>query len=61
MLGALWGLLLGILTAVGVVLFWPIRAMLRKRKAKKEGATATAETAAKNEAAEDDAGETAQS
>ena len=30
LLGALWGLLLGIIMAIGVVLFWPIRAMIRK-------------------------------
>ncbi len=35
-LGALWGLILGVVMAVGVVLFWPIRMLLRKRKAAAE-------------------------
>ena len=35
-LGALWGLILGVVTALGIVLFWPIRMMLRKRKAAAE-------------------------
>jgi hypothetical protein len=33
MLGALWGVLLAIILAAGAVLAWPIRAMLRRRKA----------------------------
>ncbi|TDJ43089.1 MAG: hypothetical protein E2O50_05415 [Gammaproteobacteria bacterium] len=35
MLGALWGLIVGVVMAVGVILFWPIRIMLRKAKANK--------------------------
>ena len=35
-LGALWGLIIGVVMAVGVILFWPIRMMLRKKKAQKE-------------------------
>ncbi len=42
-LGALWGLIIGVVMAVGVILFWPIRMMIRKNKAKKE-----AEQAANN-------------
>ena len=42
MLGALWGLIIGVVMAVGVILFWPIRMMLRKSKAKKAGAEETA-------------------
>lgn len=45
MLGALWGLIVGVVMAVGVILFWPIRMMLRKAKAKKAGAEAPAESA----------------
>ena len=45
MLGALWGLIVGVVMAVGVILFWPIRIMIRKAKAKKAGAAdASAET-----------------
>jgi hypothetical protein len=42
MLGALWGLIVGVVMAVGVILFWPIRIMLRKAKAKKANAKAAA-------------------
>ena len=35
-IGALWGLIAGVAVAIGVILFWPIRMMLRKRKANKE-------------------------
>jgi hypothetical protein len=38
MLGALWGLIVGVVMALGVILFWPIRIMIRKAKAKKAGA-----------------------
>ena len=40
MLGALWGLVIGVVMAVGVILFWPIRMMIRKNKAKKAAAAA---------------------
>jgi hypothetical protein len=60
--GALWGLILGVVTALGIVLFWPIRIMLRKRKAAAEAQQemqATSETAAdKQPAADDEAGPT---
>jgi len=36
MLGALWGLIIGVVMAIGVILFWPIRMMIRKAKANKE-------------------------
>jgi hypothetical protein len=32
MLGALWGVIVAVALAVGAVLFWPIRIMLRRRK-----------------------------
>jgi hypothetical protein len=34
-LGALWGLIIGVVMAVGVILFWPIRMLIRKLKANK--------------------------
>ncbi len=34
MLGALWGVILAIAFAVGGILIWPIRALLRRRKRK---------------------------
>jgi hypothetical protein len=38
MLGALWGLIVGVVMALGVILFWPIRMMIRKMKANKANA-----------------------
>ena len=38
MLGALWGLIVGVVMAVAVILFWPIRMMIRRAKANKETA-----------------------
>lgn len=32
MLGALWGVIVAVALAVGAILFWPIRIMLRRRK-----------------------------
>jgi hypothetical protein len=32
MLGALWGVIVAVALALGAVLFWPIRIMLRKRR-----------------------------
>ena len=32
MLGALWGVIVAVVLAIGAVLFWPIRALLRRRK-----------------------------
>jgi hypothetical protein len=46
LLGSLWGLLVGIVMAVGVILFWPIRIMLRKAKAKKANANEISAAAA---------------
>ena len=40
LLGALWGLIVGVVAAVGIILFWPVRIMLRKRKAEREAAEA---------------------
>jgi hypothetical protein len=42
-IGALWGLIAGVVMAIGVILFWPIRLLLRKRKANKEALAALAE------------------
>ena len=56
MLGALWGLIVGVVMALGVILFWPIRMMIRKAKAKKAGAAETiaeAPTAESNENQDD--------
>lgn len=52
MLGALWGLIIGVLMAVGVILFWPIRMMIRKAKAKKAGSDEQAGTEAQSGSAE---------
>jgi hypothetical protein len=54
-LGALWGLIVGIVMAVGVILFWPIRIMLRKRKAAKaaKAASETNDSNQNNESTED--------
>jgi hypothetical protein len=32
MLGALWGVIVAVLLAVGAVLFWPIRALIRRTR-----------------------------
>ena len=32
MLGALWGVVVAVFLAIGAVLFWPIRALIRKMK-----------------------------
>lgn len=32
MLGALWGVVVAVFLALGAVLFWPIRVLLRKRR-----------------------------
>ena len=32
MLGALWGVVVAVFLAIGAVLFWPIRILLRKRR-----------------------------
>lgn len=32
MLGALWGVVVAVFLAIGAVLFWPIRALIRKVK-----------------------------
>ncbi|MBT8422541.1 MAG: hypothetical protein KJP03_05445 [Gammaproteobacteria bacterium] len=42
LLGALWGLIVGVVLALGVILIWPVRIMLRKRKAQKEAEAAAA-------------------
>ena len=35
-LAALWAVIVAIFTALGAVLYWPIRALLRKRREKKQ-------------------------
>lgn len=54
-LGALWGLIAGVVMAVGVILFWPIRMMIRKSKAKKAAAAAAADGTVAAEAADEPA------
>ena len=51
LLGALWGLIVGVLMALGIVLFWPIRIMLRKRKAAAEAKKADTSEADTTESA----------
>lgn len=52
MLGALWGVLVAVFLAVGAVLFYPIRVMLRRRKRPAQaGAGAAAATAARDSSA----------
>ena len=45
-LGALWGLIIGVVMAIGVILFWPIRMMIRKIKANKGSKVTTTVTTA---------------
>ena len=39
-LGSLLGILATILVAIGAILFWPIRKLIKRRKAKKEAGVA---------------------
>lgn len=57
LLGSLWGLIVGVVVALAMILFWPIRIMLRKRKAAQaaEGEAAAEDTVAAAEAAPQDA------
>lgn len=48
MLAALWGVVLAVVLAIGAILFWPIRALLRKRKAKSAPAGGGAEATTAN-------------
>lgn len=50
MLGALWGVIAAIVLAIGAVLFWPIRALLRRRKTGPTAPTAGATAGARDEA-----------
>jgi len=56
LLGSLWGLIVGVVVALAMILFWPIRIMLRKRKAAKaaEAEAGSEESAAVAETAPDD-------
>ena len=48
-LGALWGLIVGVVLAVGMILFWPMRILLRKMKNKNAVAEkANADSASKD-------------
>lgn len=40
MLGALWGVIVAVALALGAVLFWPIRMLLRRRRRPSQPATA---------------------
>ena len=42
LLGALWGLIVGVILALGIILIWPIRFMLKKRRAQAASANADA-------------------
>ena len=61
-LGALWGLIAGIVMALGIVLFWPIRMMIRKRKlnAEAKNSMANNESAERKDTKEDSSNTTAQ-
>ena len=39
LIGSLIGLLIAILTALGIILFWPVRALIRRIRAKKVSET----------------------
>ena len=45
MLGALWGVVVAVALALGAVLFWPIRILLRKRRKAQASAPAGAAVA----------------
>lgn len=51
MLGALWGVVVAVLLALGAVLFWPIRALLRRRKPAATAATSAGATPVANASA----------
>ena len=43
MLGALWGVLVAIVLAIGSVLFWPIRALMRRRRSRQHPGVSAAD------------------
>ncbi len=47
LLGALWGLIVGVVLAFGIILIWPIRMMLKKKRAREalKNAETSGETA----------------
>lgn len=45
MLGALWAVILAVVFVIGGLLMWPIKALMRKRKAGKPGENSAADTA----------------
>lgn len=60
LLSALWGLIAAIGVAVFFVVMWPIRRMMRRRKAKQPDAAAPAEQAKPAQAPQDSAVQTRQ-
>lgn len=46
MLGALWGVVVAVVLALGAVLFWPIRALLRRKKQAPAGTVSARDDAA---------------
>ena len=60
LLGALWGLLAGVVVAIGVVLFWPIRALIRKARGSKSTSADEAERTSASDADEDQIGKAEQ-
>ena len=50
MLGALWGVVVAVLLAIGAVLFWPIRALLRRMKGTPPATAAGDDAAAREKA-----------
>lgn len=46
MLGALWGVIVAVVLAIGAVLFWPIRALLRRKKQAPAGTVTTQDNTA---------------
>ena len=49
MLGALWGVFVAILAALGAVLYWPIRSVIRKRRKRLAAETESVINAASEE------------
>jgi hypothetical protein len=50
MLTALWGVILAVLLAIGAILVWPVRALLRRRRQTAQGAAGQTEAGGRNQA-----------